>query len=510
MITFQHLYNSMSQFKHIYGRITLLFASISCMMGSGWLMSAHFAYKIAGNGAILSWLIGSIIVIIIAFCFSSIATRIPIAGGIGRYLAITHGIEPSRIIAWFAWLSCVAVAPTEVRTIIEYISTIYPSVELISNNTLNPMGLSLSLCLMALMTYINMKGIALLIKFNNYIAIWKIFIPIIIALSIASFGFNTSSLNHELLSPDSSLGWHGILNAVSTVVIFSFLGFREVTSLAGETQNPRKAIPFAIIGSVLFCMIAYIIFQIVYIGCIDTINITGITGNGPWAYLAIQLGLLWVQILLYLDMAISPGGAGLMYTATTGRLTYAMSTIQALPKPLSALNHHGVPHKALLFNFIIGCLLLPFSWQELVKFQSIILIFAYLAGPIALNAITTSKEKADKVILTTTTILCNYIILWGGWTTYGIILLCGSVLVAKQAYTNINNLLKNNWLIMHMILLGLVIYISPFEGGYVILDHVTTHIIVAILSVILLFHSRNKRRSSDKIAHELSKIQDKE
>ncbi len=52
------------------GRIStigLLFASISAILGSGWLFSAYYTSTYAGPASILSWVIGGILVMIIAF-----------------------------------------------------------------------------------------------------------------------------------------------------------------------------------------------------------------------------------------------------------------------------------------------------------------------------------------------------------------------------------------------------------------------------------------------------------
>ena len=85
----------MTRLNHLYGKASLLFASISCMIGSGWLLSAQLSYQLAGAGAIYSWILGSGIILVFAFCFSAVAIKLPITGGIGRYIAITHGNDPS-------------------------------------------------------------------------------------------------------------------------------------------------------------------------------------------------------------------------------------------------------------------------------------------------------------------------------------------------------------------------------------------------------------------------------
>jgi len=55
------------------------------------------------------------------------------------------------------------------------------------------------------------------------------------------------------------------------------------------------------------------------------------------AGLAAGLGLVWLVKLLYIDAAVSPGGAGLIYVTSTARILYAMSQIGYLPRWLQYL-----------------------------------------------------------------------------------------------------------------------------------------------------------------------------
>jgi L-asparagine transporter-like permease len=47
------------------GKIGLLFTGVGAIIGSGWLFGALYASQIAGPAAILSWVIGAAIVMVI-------------------------------------------------------------------------------------------------------------------------------------------------------------------------------------------------------------------------------------------------------------------------------------------------------------------------------------------------------------------------------------------------------------------------------------------------------------
>jgi APA family basic amino acid/polyamine antiporter len=57
----------------------------------------------------------------------------------------------------------------------------------------------------------------------------------------------------------------GILGAAG-VVFFAFIGFDAVSTAAQEAKNPRKDMPFGILGSLAVCTVLYVLFSYVLSG----------------------------------------------------------------------------------------------------------------------------------------------------------------------------------------------------------------------------------------------------
>src|SRR4029434_2031783 len=57
----------------------------------------------------------------------------------------------------------------------------------------------------------------------------------------------------------------GILGAAG-VVFFAFIGFDAVSTAAQETKNPKKDMPFGILGSLVVCTVLYVCFSYVLSG----------------------------------------------------------------------------------------------------------------------------------------------------------------------------------------------------------------------------------------------------
>ncbi len=69
--------------KRSIGPLGLTFIALSGMLGSGWLFVPLFLSQMAGPAGILSWMIGAVAVLILAFCYAEIGAQIPVAGGLG-------------------------------------------------------------------------------------------------------------------------------------------------------------------------------------------------------------------------------------------------------------------------------------------------------------------------------------------------------------------------------------------------------------------------------------------
>ncbi|MGR3909592.1 hypothetical protein Q3A80_21360 [Burkholderia sp. SR8] len=94
------------------GIIGLLFASTTSMVGSGWLFGACHASRIAGPLSIGSWVLGAIIIMLIALCFAELAAMFPRSGALVHVSHASHGVGLGRIFGGglgavgFGWASC--------------------------------------------------------------------------------------------------------------------------------------------------------------------------------------------------------------------------------------------------------------------------------------------------------------------------------------------------------------------------------------------------------------------
>jgi amino acid transporter len=435
--SFQHP-DSHNPRRHI-GYVGLLFASIGSIIGSGWLFGALNAARQAGPASLIAWPIGAIMMLLIALTYAELGTMFPLSGGVVRFPHMSYGHFTGYLTGWIAWLGIATTAPIEVEAVLQYATkyanfTTQHTVNGEIVHTLTSLGYIAAAVLMAIFVVINYFGIRWFARINNALVWWKLVIIVLVIVALAVAAFHSANFTSMGFKPE---GWHGVFTAIATAgIVFSYLGFRQAIELAGETDNPKRNVPFAVIGSVLITAVIYIALQAAFIGALAP-HILAKSGSwaalnfandfGPLAGLATLLGLGWLAVLLHIDAIVSPGDTGLIYITSTSRVIYGMGKNNNVPPSLAKTTRRGVPLIGLLIAFVVGLIMfLPFpSWQQLVGFITSATVMSFASGPLAVSAMRKQIPQHPRpfrlpgghIIPFLALWSSNLIIFWSGWST---------------------------------------------------------------------------------------------
>ncbi len=452
--------------RHV-GMVGLLFTAVGSIIGSGWLFGALSAAQQAGPASILSWLIGAIMILFIGLVYSELGTMFPVSGGVVRFPHYAFGSFASYTTGWITWLAAASTAPIEVLAALQYANNYIPNLQELVDGVavLTPVGYLAATILMFLFSLINVVGIRWFARINNALVWWKIAIILLVIVAFFSAEFNGGHFSFPEKGGFMPFGWHGVFSSIATAgIIFSYLGFRQGVELAGETDNPRRNVPIAIIGSVLLCALIYIGLQAAFIGALPEAALangwahigTTFTGGiedkaiafGPLATLSMTLGLTWLALLLYIDAFVSPADTGLIYTTVTARLSYAMGRNGNAPASLAKVNDRGVPWVSVIVAFVVGLIFfLPFpGWQKLVGFVTSATVLSFGSGPLVLMALRKELPGRDRpfklpggiIVPYLAFLSSNLIVYWSGWDVdwkLAIAVLLGFIiLIAHEAF----------------------------------------------------------------------------
>jgi amino acid transporter len=473
------------------GFIGLLWASGGSIIGSGWLFGAQGALAVAGPAAIVSWVIGAIAIFLLALPHAELGAMSPVAGGTARFPHYAFGGGAGASFGWFSWLQAATVAPIEVMAMIQYgqhYSFAGGWMHLQSGqHVLTGSGIVAAVILMAIFTSINFLGVRKLAHTNSAATWWKIGVPLLTLFVLGIVSFHGSNFTAD--GGFAPFGVKGVLSAISTSgIIFALLGFEQADQLAGESANPKRDIPRAVLYSVVIGAVIYVALQVIFLAALPAASLHGgwAAGaytklTGPFAQLASLVAVGWLAAILYLDAIISPGGTGLIYTTSSSRVSYGLSKNGYFPTVYEATDRRAVPWFGLLTAFVVGCVcFLPFpSWKSLVGLITTASVLMYAGAPLAFGVFRNRlpnferpwRAPAGEVLAPLAFVVANLLILWAGWTTdwrLGVAIAIGYVILAATRIFNWNprspqlDLRAASWLPVYLLGMGAIVYVSDF------------------------------------------------
>jgi amino acid transporter len=494
------------------GFLGLLWASETSIIGSGWLFGALGAAVLAGPSAIIGWVLGSVIILVLALVHAELGGLFPVSGGTSRFPHYAFGSFAGATFGWASYLQAASVAPIEVLAAIQYLSTAHWARNFFHVNaaaggaggTLHGWGYLAAAILLVIFVIVNIVGIRYFAKINNAITTWKVAIPVVTILILLIGHFHGSNFGHAgggfFTSHDAV---KNILLTLPAGIIFSLLGFEQAVQLGGESANPGRDLPRAVVLSMLIGAAVYILLQIAFIGAMKPSVLAANHGwlglgtssstdaknlaAGPFFTLVSIAGISWLATVLRIDAVVSPGGTGLMYETSSARLSFGMSKNGFVPTAFESVNASRVPVFGVIIATLVGVLfLLPFpSWAKLVGIVTSASVFMYAGAPVALGALRKQKPELPRtyrlpaagILAPLAFIGADWVILFSGWQTYTtlvVALLIGYALIWLSYLFKLNPKAPKldweaaPWIIGWIIGMGIVIYLGDFGAGGII------------------------------------------
>ena len=524
----------------------LLFLSLGGIIGSGWLFAAYAASSIAGPAAIVSWIIGGIIVLIIALNYAELGSMIPRSGSIVRYGQYSHGNMAGYFLAWAYFLSAVSVPAIEAEAVIGYAASYVSG--LYVGPVLGPLGIFFAALLMVFFFFLNYWGVRIMGKTNTGMTWWKMVLPLVtIAILVATrFSFaNFTTLysgtyqgiaGATTTSGFMPYGFAPVMAAVATSgIVFSFLGFRQGLDYGGESRTPQRSIPLATVGSVLIGILIYVLLQVAFIGAINFSslgipvggwNLLQPTNNGfltsgigqmfsaPFASVASSVGLVMLTYVLFADAYVSPSGTLNVYLGTSMRTLYGTAAMGYLPGSMMKVDQkRRIPVLPLVVSLIVGIIFFaPFpSWYKLVGFITSATVFTYLVGGPALRSLRKNASELKRpfklpgsaILAPAAFVGASLVVYWSGWPLVGelaIAIFLGLIVYGifffmknkddptRKTIHGWDSIKSGIWVPVYIVVLSIESYLGESAlGGYNIVPYPYDLLMVIIVAIIFYF-----------------------
>jgi amino acid transporter len=375
----------------------------------------------------------------------------------------------------------------------------------------------------------NLAGAKFLSDSNSVVVIWKTAVPFLAVGVIAYLQFRPA--NFQAGGGFLPFGFHGVFAALTGGVVFGLQGFEQAVHLAGEARDPKRDLSRAVLTAMAIGAVLYALLQLVMIGALEPANIakgwsmplgTDPSDYGAWYTLALALGAGWLAKMLLVDAVISPAGTGVVYVATSARLSYALGEEREMPTALASTNKNGVPVVSILFAAVVGTLAFgPFkSWNALVSVVTAATAIMYAFAPVslaALHRVDPSRSRSYRVpapaILLPAAFCCaNLIMYWGGFDTtwkLTVAMVVGLVLFAigaARGRTSASRFLQNAmWMFPWLGGQVIIGWIGRYGGGRNIIPNWIDVLVVIVFSLVIFYWAVASSLTKEMSAKEVAK-----
>jgi amino acid transporter len=315
---------------------------------AGVVSSLAFITTVAGVVSPIAFVFAGVICLGVAIGLAEIAKHIGGAGGYFTYVSRTVGPRSGFITAWIYFLY----DPLVYGVLITWFAgTLHAALE--DQYGWAPPWWLVFVVGIALLTIFMLRGIEISTRFVIIFGILEVVILMALAiwglLNAGKGGFNFTPFN-----PGNAPS----VNALYLGVVFSvltFTGFESVAPLAEETANPRRNLPRAMIFSVLFMMLFYVLVCWGILIGWGTDSLTAFTqSSDPIFQLARDLwGVGWLLVLFALFNSSFACAMACGNAAT--RVFFGMGRSGALPAQLARVHpRFQTPVFAIWLQAVLG------------------------------------------------------------------------------------------------------------------------------------------------------------
>lgn len=349
---------------------------------------------------------------VIGITMAEVVVLFPKTGGLIHVAKLTHGSGLSALITVLNLVVFIILPAIEVQAVLQYMSSYFGWI-VDSDHRTSILGYVLGFSFLTLITLVNLYGALFTAFITKIVVAFKIITPALICFTFLYVVCSSGSFDPTRLtnSPLTSIPWTQVFQAIAVSgIIFSFNGFNQATLFAGEAKNPQKAIPFAILGSLLASAILYFLIQFSLLMTVpkesfaNGWNQLSFSGDqGPFAGLAALLGLGWLLTIIYADAVISPLGTAFAYASAAPRLFYSLAEQEALQgavtlKSFLKLNRHGVSYLSIVVTLAFECLafiLLP-NLKAMIALLVASFVLCYTTAPASLLSLRRTDPNLER------------------------------------------------------------------------------------------------------------------
>jgi amino acid transporter len=325
------------------------------------------AAALASNtGTWAPWLIAGVALasLLIALSFAEVASRFEGTGGSYLYARAAFGRFAGFEVGWMMWFTRAASWASVINVLVNSLGRYWPAL-------LGPVQRPLLMsAIIGAIWWVNVRGIRQSSFVVNVLTVGKV-LPLVV-FSVVGLAFvNWSTFGAPATMTPAQLSTGALL------LIFAFGGYEVVPVPGGETKDPRRAIPFALVMTILIVGAITLLTQIVAFGTLPGIAST----RTPLADAAATFMGASGAALITIGAVLSTSGNNMGQALSGSRNLFALAEQGDLPKWFGYVHPaYRTPSNAILVTSLVALVLaVTGSFETMAAASAISRLIVYVA-----------------------------------------------------------------------------------------------------------------------------------
>jgi APA family basic amino acid/polyamine antiporter len=336
----------------------LVALGVGAIVGTGILTLIGVGADRAGPSVVLSFVIAGAICACAALAYAEMATMIPTSGSAYTYSYVVLG----EVIAWVIGWSL----------ILEYslvVSTVAVGWSGYAAPLLVPLGFPITLTqgpelgglvnvpaifIIAVVAGLLSLGTKESATFNAVLVVIKL-IALAVFVAVALPHFDGSNLQPFMpfgfaksVSPD---GVERGVMAAAAIIFFAFYGFDAISTAAEETKNPGRDLAIGIVGSMVACVVIYMLVAVAAVGALSFTRFAD--SPEPLALILRGIGQPGFATFLAVSAVIALPTVLLGFLFGQSRIFFVMARDGLLPQALAKVSARGTPVRITVMTAVL-------------------------------------------------------------------------------------------------------------------------------------------------------------
>ena len=372
----------MTPLKRSIGLTALIFYGLGTMVGGGFYALLGRVAGLAGPLTPLALALSGLLALLSAFSFAELSSRFPVSAGEVRYVEAGFNRRAlSTTIGWLVIVTGVVSAATLAVATVGFLQDLRPVPE--------------------------RPALLMLVVGMGLVAAWGITesVGVVFAITVIEVGAllyvgwvagdDIVSMQRSWRQTLPSVGasqWAGVLSG-SFLAFYAFIGFEDMVNIAEEVKRPRRALPIAILASVILTTALYCWVGLVAVLAISPTELAA--SNTPIARIASAVGLS-ASAVGVVSLLTGINGA-LVQIVMAARVAYGMASRGQAPALLGRVHARTrTPLVATaLMTAVIAVLALFFPLTTLARATSSVMLVNFTAVNLSLWRIKRTDPDPD-------------------------------------------------------------------------------------------------------------------